>query len=63
MLTLSKENRPTWRAGYNERRIIAIPELVYPRSTGAESPFVLHLNAGLKACSSTVADTVIVELL
>ncbi len=41
----------------------AISELVYPHSTGAESPFVVHLNAGLKACSSTVADTVIVELL
>jgi hypothetical protein len=26
-------------------------------NTGAEAPFLLHLNAGLKACSSTVLDT------
>ena len=26
---------------------MAIPELEYPHSTGAEAPFVLHLNAGV----------------
>src|SRR6266849_10007701 len=32
----------------------AVPEMVYPRGTGAEAHLGCHPNASLKACSSTV---------
>jgi len=47
----------------NARRgqIRAVPEMVYPRGTGAEAHLGCHTNASLKACSSTVVDTVTME--